>query len=172
MYIRFAFLIIVPGLLASIGCRVGDESTGQGLVQAPEKPPELTPAECEDRFLASHAEGLKLAGNRQYGLALRSFERAVALKPTSTEALFNLGACYEASGDPLRAINIYRTILRVTPDDPDCHFNLGTSYIKLYHREKSPVWRKMAREAWQRSLELNPEQAEARRFLVRTESLD
>jgi hypothetical protein len=42
----------------------------------------------------------------------------------------------------------------------------------MYYRERSPVWRKMARQAWRRSLELDPGQPDIRRFLTRSEVPD
>ncbi len=162
-------------LTVGLGCAAPDaqdKQLGQGLVEAPDTAPAMTPAELGRRFRAVFSEGMKLAQQGKYALALGAFEQAVALDPDSVEALFNLGACFEAIGDPPRAINIYRRILELTPNDPDCYANLGTSFIKMYHREKSPVWRKMAREAWERSLELNPEQPDLRAFLARSESLD
>jgi Flp pilus assembly protein TadD len=141
------------------------------LVERDQKPA-MTPAQQEELYRTCFTQGLKLAREKRYGLALGEFERAVALKPTSAEALFNLGACYEWTGDPLRAINIYRRVLELHPDDADCYANLGTSFIKMYYRDKSPVWRKMAREAWRHSLRLNPEQAAVKQYLARSESID
>ncbi len=132
----------------------------------------MTDSQRDRAFDAAYAEGLRLVERREIGPALAAFERAVALRPDSLEASFNLGACHEALGDPLRAIGVYRQILSIHPDDADCYHNLGTSYIKLYHRENSPVWRKLALKAWRRSLELNPHQDDLKSFLAQTESPD
>ncbi|MFH1418230.1 MAG: tetratricopeptide repeat protein [Planctomycetota bacterium] len=144
-----------------------------GLVEAPrDDTPAMTPAERQRRFSSLYAEGLELAEQQQYAYALRAFEQAVALEPTSTDALFNLGACYDATGDPLRAVGIYRRILKVRPDDSDCYANLGTAFIKVYYRDRSPIWRKMAREAWQHALKLNADQPKVKDFLAMTEAID
>lgn len=144
-----------------------------GLVEAArDDKPAMTPAERQRRFSACYAEGLDLAGREQYALAMHAFEEAVALKPTSPEAMFNLGACYDATGDPLRAISIYRQVLKVRPEDSDCYANLGTAFIKMYHRERSPVWRKMARESWRHALKLNTNQPNVKDFLAMTEAID
>ena len=131
-----------------------------------------TPAEQAANFDQTYAEGLRLVKNGEYGLALGAFESACDSRPNSPEALFNLGACHEAIGDPLRAINYYRRVLDISPDDPDCYRNLGTSFIKLYYREKSPAWRKMAVDAWNRSLELKPDQPDVRSYLAQSEKID
>lgn len=132
----------------------------------------MTPEEREGRFQRVCAEGMRLVAERRVGLALGAFEEAVSLKPNSITALFNLGACYEELGDPMRAVSVYRRVLSVSPDDPDCYRNLGTCYIKMYYREKSPVWRRMARNAWRRSLKLSADQPDVRAYLAKTETLD
>jgi len=175
MLTRITTAILLLILLVPTGCSEmsdRDKASESVLVEAPDATPSMTPAELARRFRAAYAQGIKLVQQGQYGLALGAFEQAVALKPMSSEALFNLGACYEAIGDPPRAINIYRRVLALTPNDADCYANLGTSFIKMYYRDKSPVWRRMAREAWQHSLELNPGQADVRAFVAKSESLD
>lgn len=129
----------------------------------------LTPAQQDENYQRAFAEGLKLVENREFGLAIGAFEAASEFRPDSPEALFNLGACHESIGDPLRAINFYRRVLEISPDDPDCYRNLGTSFIKLYYREKSPAWRKMAADAWSRSLQLRPDQPDVREYLAQSE---
>lgn len=131
-----------------------------------ESPKALTPPEQEQRFKEFYAQGVNLVRREQYGPALASFEEAVRLKPDDPDALFNLGACHESVGDPLAAINLYRAVLKIRPDDPDCYSNLGTSFIKMYHREKSSAWKKMATEAWERSLALNPKQPRVQGYLA------
>jgi len=169
--IRPAKLTLLLVILAVAGCaapeagRVASEiDSDAGGRQLP-----LTPAEREEQYRLAFAHGLRLVAAEQYGLAMGAFEQAAMLKPDSPEALFNLGACHEAIGDPVRAMSFYHRVLEMTPGDADCYANLGTCFIKMYHREKSPVWRKMAFEAWHRALELDPDHAAARACRARAE---
>jgi Flp pilus assembly protein TadD len=170
------FLAVGALLLLWGGCSGSSTRTAETDVQAaaetPDTTPPLTPAEKEREYETAYKLGVELASKGQYAYALQAFEEALKQKPTSVEALFNLGACHEAVGDPLRAINIYRQVLEVYPDDPDCYANLGTSFIKMYYRDRSPMWRKMARDAWQHSLTLKPDQPRVREFLAKAESSD
>ncbi len=167
-----AWLLVLLTSLAGAGCTapqqanqvVGEADSVGGDRQSP-----LTPAEREKQYRLAFADGLRLVAAEQYGLALGAFEQAATLKPDSPEALFNLGACHEAIGDPVRAMSFYHRVLQMTPGDADCYANLGTCFIKMYHREKSPVWRKMAFEAWHRALELDPDHAVVRACLARAE---
>lgn len=134
--------------------------------------PTLSPVERAERFRVAFTAGMHWVEQRQFGLALGAFEEAVAMNPGSTEALFNLGACYEQVGEPLRAIQIYRSVQRTTPNDPQCYTNLGTSYIKMFHLERSPAWRRMAIDAWNVSLQLNPDQPDVRRFLAQADAIE
>lgn len=161
-------LLVLFGVGWGVGCSA-NKSAGKveprGLAERGSAPP-LSSAELNQQYSAFYAEGLNLIRRGEYGLALGAFERALKLQPESAPAMFNLGACYEAMGDPAQAIILYRRVLLITPDDPDCYANLGTSFIKMYYRERSPAWRKMARDAWQRSLELKPGQADLERYLA------
>ena len=175
--VRLMMLAAATCLIADTACsglsNRSRDARGPGLVEAPrDDTPDMTPAERQRRFSAFYAEGLDLARQQQYAYALHAFEQAVTLKPTSPDALFNLGACYDATGDPLRAVGIYRRVLKVRPNDSDCYANLGTAFIKMYYRERSPVWRKMARESWQHALKLNADQPNVKDFLAMTEAID
>lgn len=165
--------LIVALLLAAFASGCGSawrqpqpSNAVHGVVQD-EQPP-LTPEQRDRNFRLAYNEGLSLAGRRDYGLALGAFEAALLYNPRSIEALFNLGACHEALGDPFRAISIYRRVLEIDPYDADCYANIGTCCIKLYHRERTTAWRTMAHEAWRRSLELAPEQPDIQRYLSAT----
>ncbi len=159
------------------GC---DDGSRQKIVATPpvrverEKPAiaDMTPGERAQAYQDACDQGAVRLKEGQYGLALGAFETALEIEPDSTAALFNLGACHEAIGDPLRAINLYRRVLDATPNDSDCYRNLGTSYIKLYVREKSPAWRKMALDAWRRSLQIQPEQPDVQAFLDHGPTVD
>ncbi len=162
-------MLIVAGLpmagCASMFKTDANVTAAAQLDPADQKKP-LTSVEQEESHWRAHGEGLRLIQEGQYGLAIGAFESALEMQPDSTDAMFNLGACHEAIGDPLRAINYYRRVLEVTPNDPDCYRNLGTSFIKLYHRESSPAWKKMATDAWRQSLRLQPNQPDVRTFLA------
>lgn len=132
----------------------------------------MTPDEREYRFQRSYVEGVRLAEQGEYGMALGMFDEAVRMRPDNPEAVFNLAACHDALGDPARAIDLYRRVLDMTPNDPDCYANLGTSFIKMYYREKSPAWRKMAWEAWERALSINPQQPNIREYLAKSREVE
>lgn len=128
----------------------------------------LTPAQRQQRFAECYRAGMAYAREKSYAEAMAAFEEASRMRPDSTETLFNLAACYESIGDPLRAIGIYNKILKLTPDDPDCYHNLGTSYMKLYYLQKSPSWKEMAIRSWEKSLKLRPDQPKLKAYLARS----
>jgi len=163
---------LILGLIPPAGCASPQKNTVPGHRVQLEREggiAELSSRERDNRFRAVFDQGLALAGKGQYGLALGAFEQALKLRPDSVEAAFNLGACHEGVGDPLRAIELYRRVLHARPDDADCYRNLGTSFIKMYHREKSPAWKKLARDAWRRSLELKAGQRDVEQYLAQSE---
>jgi Flp pilus assembly protein TadD len=134
---RFSFIaalgailiVLLPGCGGTWRSKKASPTVVQVEREGVQKP--TTPSEQAASFDQAYAEGLKLVKNGEYGLALGAFEMACDARPNSPEAIFNLGACHEAIGDPLRAINYYKHVLEISPDDPDCYRNLGTSFIKL-----------------------------------------
>ncbi len=167
--LRLSFAIGIAGatLLVAAGCesKLNTSAASPRVEIDRENEKTMTPAEKSRRFREVYMQGVELASREQYGLALASFEEAARINPESPDALFNLGACHEAIGDPLAAINIYKDVLKIMPDDADCYNNLGTSFMKMYYREKSPTWKRMAQEAWEHSLAINPHQPQVREFL-------
>lgn len=172
-----AFCAVLAAIPVSVGCSANKLAANgdvgkTSLVEIEDTTPEITPRQRESQYKQCHEDGLRFAREGRYAMALSAFEQALKLKPESVSAMFNLGACYEATGDPLRAINVYRRVLEIQPNDPDCYANLGTSFIKMYYRDRSPIWRKMARDAWKESLRIKPGQPGVREFLAMTEAAD
>ena len=165
MSARSTRLAIVALAAMLAGCSLPEKKEDAIRVQPPEKP-KLSPVDQQREYAQAYERGLALAQRRDYGLALGYFERAVELNPASIESRFALGACYEQTGDPVRAIRQYRQILEVHPDDADVFANLGTAYVKLYEREHNKLWLAMARDAWERSLTLRPGQPDVRNYLA------
>lgn len=131
------------------------------------EPPPLTPQQERDAFDRAMTEGMAKVEQGDFGTALGDFEQALALQPDSIEALIAMGACHESIGDPVEAIRHYRRALAINPLEVDAHANLGTAYIKLYHRENNPTWKRLALNAWRQSLALNPDQPDLRGYLQR-----
>lgn len=173
----FAWAVATIGAMVA-GCKSANDQQMAAApnpvieVERPDAVENLTPDQREAQFVYSYETGLEMIRREQYAHAMGAFEEALRLNPTSTESMFNLAACYDSIGDPLRAIQIYRRLLELTPNDPDCHANLGTAFIKMYYRERSPAWRKMAWQSWERSLRLNPEQPEIAKYLERSKNAE
>ncbi len=172
-YDKFLCKSVVFGLIAIVGfagtgCSNfgGDKGVTVTRVEGAGTDP-VDAQERQRRFKSAYEYGIKFARQKRYAEALAGFEEAVRLQPNSVPAQFNLAACYEGIGDPLKAIGIYNRILRVQPNDADCYHNLGTSYMKMHHLDRSPQWKKLAVQAWQRSLDLRPDQPQVREFLAR-----
>ena len=82
----------------------------------------LASAEPEDPNLAqakAHAMAArKLYGAKRYKEALKEFTAAYQLKPKSA-LWFNIGKCYEQSGEVPQALRSYRQYLREDPSTKD-----------------------------------------------------
>jgi len=157
-------LVLVIGVLA--GC--GGPRAGDAPVQVVrERPEPMTVEQRRATFAEAYGRGLGFVDAGDYALALSAFEVALQADPQSTAALIAVGACYENLYDPVEAIRYYRHALAIDPAEAEAHTNLGTAYIKLYHRERNPNWRDMALASWRQSLALKPDQDDVRGYLSR-----
>lgn len=171
--------VVVTAVTLISGCK-SNQKTGQQVatgspiidVEQSNDPGRLTQEQRASQFQYSYDTGMEMVSRQQYAHAMGAFEEALRLNPSSRETMFNLAACYDSIGDSMRAIQMYRQLLEANPNDADCHANLGTAFIKLYYRERSPAWRKMAWDSWERSLRLNPEQPEIQRYLKQSKEAE
>ena len=83
---------------------------------------------------------------------------AVALKPDELSLLSDLANIAFSRGDTTTAIARYRTLLNRDPQFSSGWLNLGVMYAMMGKTEE-------ARNAWQTVLRLDPEDADARRYL-------
>jgi tetratricopeptide (TPR) repeat protein len=61
-------------------------------------------------------------------VAVDFYRNALAVQPTSMEALYNLAMYYQDNGQPRMAVNTYLAILQLNPMHFDAHHNLGYIY--------------------------------------------
>ncbi len=87
--------------------------------------------------------------------ALKSYQRALKLRPDYAEAINNLGTIYYAKKSYRRSITQYRKALRVTPNSASILSNLGTSYFARKNYD-------LAFDTYQQALAIDPEVFEHR----------
>jgi tetratricopeptide (TPR) repeat protein len=66
-------------------------------------------------------------------LAVEYLNKALALRPSSTEVIYARGLFYQESGDIDRAVADYNKILEIDPNYKDAYYNLG--YIEVNYRK-------------------------------------
>ena len=94
-----------------------------------------------------------LQGN--YELAIRDFNRSIALDPTSYKPRFDRGVSYQSLKKFGRAVKDYSVVVRLNPEMAEAHNNRGVCYLMLGKAER-------AIEDWKRAIELDPGQTPAR----------
>ena len=89
--------------------------------------------------------------------AVDLYRKALTANPNDLEANINLGALLLES-DPAEAIPLFQAAAKQKPNLSLIHFNLGIAYEKLSRREEAIA-------AFERTLEIDPSDAEAREHL-------
>jgi tetratricopeptide (TPR) repeat protein len=87
--------------------------------------------------------------------AIAWYERSLAIRPDTVEALYNLANALKRSGDLARAEASYRRVLALAPELAAAHNNLGESL-------EARGARAQAIESYRRAVELDPALWEAR----------
>jgi tetratricopeptide (TPR) repeat protein len=102
--------------------------------------------------------GIAFHQQSQLDDALKSYQRAVRLKPDYAEAINNIGTVYYVRKSYRRAISYFRRAIKIAPEDPrsaSFYANLGQA---LWSRKQ----RKETMEALQKAFSLDPEVFEHR----------
>nr|WP_315190868.1 tetratricopeptide repeat protein [uncultured Albidiferax sp.] len=98
-----------------------------------------------------HGYSWKLLGSflhrqKQMEEALQAKQRAVALLPEDTEALFNLALAYANQGLMSQAEHCYRRVIALQPGDAEAHHNLGLALCGQGRRDEAlPCYREALR---------------------------
>ena len=100
------------------------------------------------------ARGLASSNRGDHAGAIDPFSQAIAINPSSTEALIDRGLEYAALGKLDAAQDDYEQALRVDPDHPDAHLNLGGLLLMKGANEQSAAHSR-------RALSLRPDSGDA-----------
>ena len=90
----------------------------------------------------------------QLDAAVKSFEKALALKPDYTEVNYNLGLTFQELGQLDAAVKCYERAISVNPDHAEAHNNLGVTLKELGQLED-------AIKCYEKALVIKPDYTEA-----------
>jgi len=111
-----------------------------------------------DEIMADQANrelriGARFLDSKQYDLALRELERAVAANPRDANAQMMLGVAYYWNGEVDKSIDCYQKSIEIGPDDAQPHMLLG---ISLAYKGQSQA----AYQEFEKSAALDPSRAD------------
>ena len=97
--------------------------------------------------------------------AISSYQKVLSFNPENLDAKTDLGLCFaEGTSAPMKGILLLREVVEKNPKHEMAQFNLGILSVKSGQYEK-------AIERFQKVLEINPSNKEARFLLSRTYSV-
>ena len=118
--------------------------------------PESRPVDTLDALLT---EGRSLYDQQKFEEAKGVFQEAVRLKSRSGEARYWLGVAHYELGDDREAAKQLRIAVRHDRKNPDAHFALGRTYMRMKNRMVD------ARKSFKQALRYDPEHSEVHYFL-------
>ena len=79
-----------------------------------------------------------------YNVAIKFFEKALAINPNDSESCFNMGLVYSKKGKPKEAISYYKKAIAIDPGHASAHFNIrcicnkkGDNSVAAHHFYKA-----------------------------------
>ena len=139
----------------------GEERTPpRAVFSAPAKPTPADVVPVEERINALLIDARHASDKGDVENAAGLYRRIILLDPANTTALYNLATIQYNREDFYDAAHLYAEVARHEPSDGDAWFYLGMSRLKLGDEMS-------AREAFERTLEVNPTNRWARNYLGR-----
>jgi tetratricopeptide (TPR) repeat protein len=105
--------------------------------------------------------GKLYTSKKDYSKAIKAYEKAIDLDPLSPDAFFNLGFIYYSTKEYSKAEKIFRKVVELRP------FYLDEAYFNLAVVQNLQGKRKESIGNLERTLEVNPNNDRARKYLLR-----
>jgi len=96
--------------------------------------------------------------SQQEAKAKEILDEIIQEDPTTINVFNTLGVLHRKRGDYAQAIDAYKRALRIHPDEPYIHYNIGHIYVAVKNL-------KQAKESFQKAVSLDPSFPEAREAL-------
>lgn len=111
-----------------------------------------------DNFQAYIIRGDAYKFSNQFEMALSDFYKAFELNRNDTKSLKNIAIIYFDTKNYLKSAEIFETIIKITPNDYEAFFDMGTSYYMGGKVQR-------ALQCFQRVLQINPNYDPARQSI-------
>lgn len=85
-------------------------------------------AEYDPKAIKAYNYGIDLTNRENYEEAVKSFENALKIEPSFTDAYYNLGILYQYLGNQAKALESYQKILDYNPEDYEVIYKIATIY--------------------------------------------
>jgi tetratricopeptide (TPR) repeat protein len=95
--------------------------------------------ELNDYHIAHQNLGVALTKKGEWADALASFEAAIRLRPSYSQAQLNVGVCLSKLGRSEEALVAFQRALRLDPDLREAHVNLAILLLYLDRRDEAKV---------------------------------
>ena len=88
-----------------------------------------TAVEQDQQYYNAYIQLGILCAAKKNTLAIQYYKNAIRIQGNSTEALYNLGKCYQDMQDWKNAIDTYTDLVKINADNKNAHYNMGVIYL-------------------------------------------
>jgi tetratricopeptide (TPR) repeat protein len=93
--------------------------------------------------------------SRRFSEAINAYEKSLALDPKNVNVRVDMGTCYRGVGKFDKAVEEYRKALKINPNFPNGHRNLGVVLAMDLHNKEEGI------KEFKKYLELVPDAPDA-----------
>ncbi|MBI5047865.1 MAG: tetratricopeptide repeat protein [Deltaproteobacteria bacterium] len=129
-----------------------------GVANAGEKTAAVSKQEAEKLAIEHQTYGNKYDDNGQFKEAIEEYKKSLEYVSDNAETLFNLAIVYLKANKPTEAAVTLEKLVKLSANDAEGYTLLGIAYRGCGKETE-------AKSAWERSLEINPDQPKVKEML-------
>lgn len=99
-----------------------------------------TCVEVDPDYFNAYMQLGTIFSDKRHPLAATYFKNAIDANPSKGEAYYGLAYFYQETGQPDEAINFYRAMLKLSPENPAALHNIGYIFLFDYNVKDSAIY--------------------------------
>ena len=129
-----------------------------GLASANEKAADISKQEAQKKALQHQTYGNKYDDDGKFKEAIDEYKKSLEYVPEDDATLFNLAVVYLKANKPIEAAETLEKLVKILKSDAESYNLLGMAYRGCRKETE-------AKKAWEKSLQINPDQPKVKQMI-------